>query len=341
MTRMLVLALMGAPLWAACPTSSDTKGQSWPGTCFVSMVGNDTTGTGTWSAPFLTIGKAYAAMGTGTGDSVVIRGGRYGGDANTIYQPATAKCTAALPCTIRSYPGEVVIIDGTAMSYRAWYMSRFGSISDTPIYSSDPRDGHWRFIGLRFESVPAGPVWNQGITDDVVLKSIRSHAPSGLAFSTCGSCRIFGSQIEVDGTSPQKGLEGTPFGCSGLFPTYYQSPWSSDNSTGYATDYWQIVHETPAVAQNLYPSGCNDLVVQDSHFVKRHSTAVDTFGFETANGVTLERFHSRSPDYQGADMLWTLWGTQGGTDGIDIKGRNILIKDSSSIGGKGALKVWG
>lgn len=341
MLRWIVLLLAAAPACASCPTSNDAAGQSWPGTCFVSALGNDTTGTGTWAAPFLTIGKAYTTMGTGTGDSIVIRGGRYGGDGNTIYQPATAKCSAALPCTIRSYPGEVVIIDGAAMSYRAWYMSKFGALTDTPMFSSDPRDGHWRIVGLRFENVPGGPVWDQGVTDDMVLKSVRSHGPTGLAFSTCGSCRIFGSHIEVDGPTIQKGLEGAAFGCSGLFPTYYQSPWTSDSTTGYQTTYWQIVNQAPAVVNGIYPSGCNDLLVQDSEFIKRHSTAVDTFGFETANGVTLERFRARSPMHQGTDVLWTLWGTQAGTDGIDIKGRNILIKDSSSIGGKGALKVWG
>ena len=334
--------LMTSAAIAACPTSTDSKGVQWANTCFVSTTGSDTAGTGSWTAPFLTIGKGYTTMGIGTGDQLVVRHGRYGGDNNTIFMPSIAKCGAVLPCTIRSYPGDVVIIDGSSMSYRSFYMSKFGTINDTPIFSTDPKDGHWRFIGMRFEAVPTGPVWNQGITDDIVLKSIRSYAPGGgIAFATCGSCRIFGSYIEADGMSVQKGIEGAAFGCSGLFPTYYQSPWSVDGTTDYMVDYWQMVNQAPKVVGNDYPSGCNDLLVQDSTFVKRHSTAVDTFGFETANGVTLDRFHAINPAYQSDDTLWTLWGTQGGTDGIDIKGRNILITDSSSIGGKGSLKVWG
>lgn len=338
--RLIILTLLGVCGYAACPTSVDSKGSSWMNTCFVSLKGSDGSGTGAWNAPFLTIGKAFTTMGVGTGDSIAIRGGRYFGDANTIYQPATAKCTLEKPCTVRSYPGEAVIIDGSTMSYRAWFMDKFGSLADSPPYSTDPHDGHWRISGLRFENLQSGAIWNQGISDDIVLKSIRIHGTAGFAFSTCGSCRIFGTHVEVDGDSLLKGIEGAPFQCSGLLPTYYQSPWSS-GTTNYQTTYWQIVNEPPLVVQNTYPAGCNDLIVQDSAFIKRHSTGADTFGFETANGVTLERFHASSPYHQGDDTLWNLWGGSGGTDGIDIKGRNILIKDSESLGGKGSLKVWG
>lgn len=331
------LVLTAAGLSGACPTSSDAASLSWPNTCFVALSGNDTTGTGTWSAPYLSVGRAYTAMGTGTGDSIVIRGGRYSGNANTVYQPTTAKCTALLPCTIRSYPGDVVIIDGAGMDNRGFYMDKFGSIDNVPPMSADPHDSHWRFVGLRIESVPGGIYWGQGVADDITLKAVRVIGEAGVSYSSCDGCQILGSHVELDGL----GYEGAAFSCSGLLPTYYQSPWVAGSANGYMYTYWQFANETPKVlAGDAYPNGCTNLLVQDSYFRKAHSTSNDVFGFETATSVAMERVKVVAPPLQGEDRFWAVWGTQGGTDSLDVKGRLLNLKDIQALGGKSSLKLW-
>jgi len=74
-------------------------------TFYVATSGNDAS-NGTLSAPFRTIKKA--ATMTSPGDEVLVRGGVYTGTVGVM-----AKGTSAAHITIRAYPGETPVIDGT------------------------------------------------------------------------------------------------------------------------------------------------------------------------------------------------------------------------------------
>lgn len=71
---------------------------------YVATNGNDTTGTGTISAPFATIKKAESV--SANGDTIVVRGGTYGVTANVTTIDRSN-------LTIIAYPGETPVFDGS------------------------------------------------------------------------------------------------------------------------------------------------------------------------------------------------------------------------------------
>ncbi|HYO76002.1 MAG TPA: right-handed parallel beta-helix repeat-containing protein, partial [Thermoanaerobaculia bacterium] len=93
---------------------------------FVATSGNDAN-LGTIAAPFATIKKASSLALPG--DVISVRGGVYYGPAGVM-----AKGTAAARITVRSYPGETAVIDGTNMAagsdlfslYKAEYIDVVG-----------------------------------------------------------------------------------------------------------------------------------------------------------------------------------------------------------------------
>jgi len=277
-------------------------------------------------------------MTDGNGETIVVRGGRHFGDANTIYQPQVAKCSATKQCTIRNYPGEVYIYDGRDSSYRAYYANDFGALADDPPFSSEVQDGYWTLQGIKSERSPRGFSVNEGTGNGFILKGNRVTGPQGIAWTRCDNCQILGTYMDMYGTMPTKGIEGTPFGCSGLFPVYYQVPYATDDPHDYFYDYWQLVNAAPIWAA-VQPNGCNDLLVQDTVMKKRHATSVDVFGFETSSFVKLNRFTVVAPRHNSQDV-YGAWGDGSGTDAIDIKGNYIFIDDVKSLYGKATMKLW-
>lgn len=75
-------------------------------TYYVSKTGNDTTGTGTISNPWATITKGQSMLAAG--DTLLVRGGRY-------YESVelTKQGTSGSQITIKAYPGETPVLDGT------------------------------------------------------------------------------------------------------------------------------------------------------------------------------------------------------------------------------------
>lgn len=69
---------------------------------YVATTGSDTTGTGTVSAPYATVAKAYTVAVAG--DSIVVRGG--------TYREGGLSFTSAKPVTFTAYPGETPIFNG-------------------------------------------------------------------------------------------------------------------------------------------------------------------------------------------------------------------------------------
>jgi hypothetical protein len=170
--KVYLLDLAKAPVALnGCPTSTDDKGEAWPNTCFVANDGSDATGTGAWTAPFKTVSAAYAAVTANNGASIVLRRGRYANNTlDGLYQPAS-KCSEASPCTIRSYAGEVVIVDGSSWTAdQGWFHSSLAAQGDTPPWSGDTKAGYIHVSGIRFENFPhpscgdrATPMaWNSG-----------------------------------------------------------------------------------------------------------------------------------------------------------------------------------
>ncbi len=71
---------------------------------YVAPGGNDTSGTGSASAPYATLAKAYSVAGSG--DNIVVRGG--------TYRQGNVTITSAKPVKIIAYPGETPVFDGAA-----------------------------------------------------------------------------------------------------------------------------------------------------------------------------------------------------------------------------------
>lgn len=96
--------------------------QASTGTYFVAVSGDDA-GSGSFSAPWQTI--QYAVEQLDPGDTLYIRGGTY----HEVVR-INAQGTQDAPITIRTYPGESVIIDGKFRLPEGDYLPQ--SVSDTP-----------------------------------------------------------------------------------------------------------------------------------------------------------------------------------------------------------------
>lgn len=286
--RVGVLFLAWGLAWGACPT-----GGGYSNTCFVSNSGSDTTGDGTIGNPLKTVLKAFQTMTAG--DTMMIRAGRYTSAANTVRSPIdTVGCTAVAPCTIRSFPGEVVIFDATGMAGtdQVFFSTKIGSISTTPYaYQDDPRVSHWRFAGLRFENFQRPVFWFSSQNDDYEFRSIRIHGANGFNLSNVNGLKIFGSHIEVSGIG-YSWTQGFAFSCSPVIPSPTSLPWSGMSQ--YVTQ--TIMKTTPKWSAIDY-YGCKNGVVQDSVFIKDYSNAADTFGVEEGRDWLVERVKLIAPDH--------------------------------------------
>ncbi len=75
-------------------------------TYYVATNGNDTTGTGAIGSPWATITKGQSMLAPG--DTLLVRGGRYYESVTLTNQGAVGN-----PITIKAYPGETPVLDGT------------------------------------------------------------------------------------------------------------------------------------------------------------------------------------------------------------------------------------
>ncbi|MBL0159490.1 MAG: hypothetical protein IPP47_20640 [Bryobacterales bacterium] len=318
-----------------CPTSTDDKGESWTNTCFVANDGDDSTGTGAWTAPFKTVSAAYAAVTANNGASIVLRRGRYANNTlDGLYQPAS-KCNPARPCTIRSYPGEVVILDGSSWTAeQGWFHSSVATASDTPPWSGDAKAGYVHVSGIRFENFPAPIVWGRGDTEGMELRSVRVHSAGGLNFQKCTNCAIYGSQVSISGWGRTRGGQNAGLVCGGVTPGAGFVPWLVSSSSN-QVPYWDLIHTAPTTT-SVSPNGCVELRVQDSAFSKRNMSASSVMGMEASARVLLERVKLRAPWTRRNNEGWALWGADE-TNSADLKGTAFLGRDVEVRGGNAGL----
>lgn len=321
---------------AECPTSA-----GFPRTCFVSLAGSNSN-PGTISSPKLTIEGAISIMAPG--DTVMLRGGRYTQASGNSGFATNVGCTAALPCTLRAFPGEVVIIDGRSWGgSNAFFGASFGSHTQEPPYANDPKTGHWRVTGLRIENVPRFPIWLQSQNDGVHLKALRITGTQGIRLSSCDGCRLHGVYVDVRGVSVADGANGPAFDCTPVLPGNTQVPWMSTSydaagKPGTVPHYYQLANVAPRFPA-IAAYGCRDLQVMDSHFEKELSSATDTFGVEYGRDIHVERTRFIAPWAYGHEGNYG--GSTGGTDAFDMKATGITVKDVEAYGGKATMKLWG
>jgi len=114
------------PAWLSSITgaSSSTDAAIETGALYVSTTGNDTTGTGSVSSPYATLGKAISAMNaasvSGEGKTIYLRAGTY-----TVPAVNITCGNSANPVKIKRYPAEAVTISGSSTEYVAF--SSYGS----------------------------------------------------------------------------------------------------------------------------------------------------------------------------------------------------------------------
>jgi hypothetical protein len=114
------------PAWLSSITgaSSTSDASIETGALYVSTTGNDTTGTGSVSSPYATLGKAISAMNaasvSGAGKTIYLRAGTY-----TVPAVNITCGNSANPVKIKRYPAEAVTISGSSTEYIAF--SSYGS----------------------------------------------------------------------------------------------------------------------------------------------------------------------------------------------------------------------
>lgn len=98
------LEQVAANVWMASGDLLDTNASAPAATIFVATTGNDSTGTGTYTAPYATFAKAVAVATSG--QTVLFRGGTYTITSTVGWSAANNNTT------FMSFPGEIAIVDG-------------------------------------------------------------------------------------------------------------------------------------------------------------------------------------------------------------------------------------
>ena len=161
--RGAVLALFVVGLFAALPLPGRAAGATW----YVSSLGHDDQGTGSFTSPFATL--RHALQRADAGDTVVLRGGTYVGGVS-IERPQT---------TVRSYPGEWAVLIAPTNNSNTPNALRFGpNATGSRLERVELRGGY--DAALLFDSL-----WNtagsdrHGVTgvvvEDCVVRSSGTH----------------------------------------------------------------------------------------------------------------------------------------------------------------------
>lgn len=108
----------------ATPTATDAV---VPGAYYINPSGSDTTGDGTESSPWASVNK-FLASSPAPNDILYCRGGNYGSTGNTSLRIQGISGTSGSPITIKAYPGETPVFNGTGNNY-SWFLCFQGGSS--------------------------------------------------------------------------------------------------------------------------------------------------------------------------------------------------------------------
>jgi hypothetical protein len=353
--RLLCFLISLAPLFAACPTSTDRKGISWTNACVVAAramsqpscnghsdgltdAPSDSSGTGTFCKPYATIGKAYVMMTTS--DDVILRAGRYAGagTGNTFASGSVTKSgTSSDPIVFRSYPGEVPIVDGDLFTSN-FFGAQVGSPNVDPPYGNDPKVSYWHIVGIRFENIAKQFMALQSEHHGVELRGLRGVNTSSLgSTSSCEDCKILGTYWHQGRPNISTGTFTGLLDCSPIAPgnDYVPIPATQSNTP----TYWQFANTAPRLPA-LQAFGCVDFTVQDSVFERSDvQSSTDIVGSELGNRLLFERVKVIGPRHWANDASYA--NGDASTDILDLKATDVTLHDVVALGGKAAIKVWG
>lgn len=179
------------------------------GALYVATTGNDTSGTGTSSAPYRTLSKAVTSAIAG--DTIVVRAGTYH-EGNSNYATAIGIAVYKNNLTIQNYPGEAVWFDGSSVqtgwtqSGSQWYITWTKQFDHSPTATSGADDGTaagWKWIN---DNYPCAPFPEQVFVDGTPLTQVGSLAEctAGTFFvdGTTNSSKIFTPTQLYIGTDP-------------------------------------------------------------------------------------------------------------------------------------------
>jgi hypothetical protein len=162
---------------------------------FVSLSGNDATGTGTFDLPYLTISKAVTSAGAG--DTIYVRGGiyPYTGSSTAITLPAKTGASVTSMCYLLSYPGERALLDFSAMT---------GTSAD----GLKINGSYWYIKGIDFKGAPHNGVKISGGNYNVVEfcssfenRNTGIQLAAGASFNRFINCDSYNNRDSGDGNA--------------------------------------------------------------------------------------------------------------------------------------------
>lgn len=361
--RLAIPILMQAGLaWGACPTAG-----GYANTCFVSVLGSDTIGTGTITEPYRSLQKA--ADTAAPGDTVMIRGGRHTTAALSFISPGTSGAVQA-PITFRAFQGEAAIIDGGNVAGRRFLL----------MLPANTHGSHYHFAGLKFENwhyysniatiqgrhpgiefratrmdVDGGSVIVNPAVDGTGYKVLGSHwemgrsiqctiSDTGVDDDYAGACPPGTTHLLLQTVTPNTGACTLDIG-DGRGPQPIRTTTNYDLSNNYFagnghgfrlrwnTDRWEVLGGTlfdcsvASGTNNGDYVGCDGILIQDSVF-RRIGAASDHVAFEAGSGILLNRIDVRS--------------SKANNDCLDVKSNNVTLSDVSVFGcGAKGMGIWG
>ncbi len=216
-------------------------------TYYVATTGNDTTGNGSFSLPWKTIGKAASVMVAG--DTTYIRGGTY--NITGSITPANSG-SAGNYITFSAYQNEVPIINGQGGNFRG--------ISLTSGHS------YFRFVGLTLQnfgsSSGGGILLTLSHHIEILNCNISGCGVSSIKLSSTHDVILAGMDVQTS----KYGFEVTPAGGTDIYNIQLiDCVGHSMNPSGLA-DGFVIKQFVPYVSRDIYIAGCKAYDLWDDGF---------------------------------------------------------------------------
>lgn len=290
---LIALTLLAASGVSACPIPGDSlftnSFDSGTGVFrYVSAAAPNNNGNGSFAQPWKTI--QYASDHLAAGDTACVRAGTY----NEIVAPTHYGSAAAGPVTLRNYPGETPVIDGTGFSVPngQWGLVTLVDPHDIVVRGFEVRN----FTTSLTAQVPIG-IYLTGAGGDIAVAGNHVHDIK----NTGNGCAANAFGIKVDGTKAPSSLHDLTL--SGNEVDHLVLGCSESFSLDGNVERWRIDHNTvhdtnniaigaigfEGVAPDPAYDQARDGVIADNHVYNISSFGNPAYGNEyAADGIYVD-----------------------------------------------------
>ncbi len=332
LTVGLIVILVGlvGPAWVQAALNPDTDKVDSPDkrgntllasqAIFVALNGSDPNGDGSIDNPYRTLKKA--ANEASPGDTIYVRGGLYTGTKDTIYG---INGTAQQPITIRPYPGETVIFDGTNAGIS-------GSESVIVINTSS----YIVFEGFEIQNSP-GRGLSTYEAHHITIRNNRVHDVQQRGLSGAGDNLVFEGN-EVWRAVLENKDEAKSSGWSAVMAIYKRADGSDSTNITIRNNH---IHDS--WGEGIIPSYADGVVIEGNIV---HDTYSVNIYLNRSNGVTVNGnyLYNTVDTYNRSDHGYPAHGislaNEGPSAGQGTYANNVTMANNLIVGTGSGIRYW-